>query len=147
MHQGLVDLRRRMAHAERHIQQNDGHARHLRHIRRDVQILEKGIVGTAEQMRQRRRQQRLAEAARARQKGVLDRLFQHALDMRRFIHVRLSRLAQGREVVFVQRERSQRRHEGPPAFYARARDLIVARTRGSVLQMMGYPSFPSNIRP
>ena len=90
-------------------------------------------------MRQRRRQRRLAEAARARQKGVLDRLCQPALDMRRFIHVRLSRLAQRREVVFVQRERGQRRLEGPPAFYARARNLIVACARGTVLSMMGYP--------
>ena len=49
MHQGLVDLRRRMAHAEGHIQQDDGQARHLRHIRRDGQIPEKGLVGTAEQ--------------------------------------------------------------------------------------------------
>ena len=115
-HQGLADLRRRMAHAEGHVQQDDGPARHLRHIRRDGQILEKGLVGTAEPMRQRRRQQRRAEAARARQKGVLDRLCQPALAMRRFIPVRLSRLAQGREVAFVPRERGQRRQEGPRLF-------------------------------
>lgn len=83
----VPDFGERIPLYPRHVQNQHGHARHVRQVARDrdVQPLEQVIGLASAKMRQRRYQKRLAESARTREKHVA-----HALDISGLVYVDLS---------------------------------------------------------
>ncbi len=90
--QFVPDFRGRISLYPRHVQNQHGHARHVRQVARgrDVQPLEQVIGLASEKVRQRGYQKRFAEAARTREKHVAHARFQHALDIGGLVYVDLS---------------------------------------------------------